>query len=458
MDSGSKAKQAILDKATELGMKAALDLSDQQPLISSDDLKKLLEEEEDHFSRLGWDYLPVSVKMAYQHLLMTIDEACADLKAKSGVAKHLLEDHSDAFSKQALSSKDNVSDLTSGVGIPMINSIRETEWLQSAVDTSDGTPQPQLDYCGDDIFDYVCDPHSLQAAYDRLNSKHPTTLMRQDEWEGHDWNWFKHTSYLLQSGTYEFTPVSRVSVSKPGKEAGTRSLSLVTARDQLVAEALKVAVQRIYEPTFLEDSHGFRSNKSCHTALKTIKNGWKDISWFIQFPSEKSFDWSHCEQLISILSERIHDLRTLGLLKQMLKVGIISLGCPAGESRTPLSALLCNIYYHQLDAEMAKIKTEYNLGSNKRNMSTTFRSSTHLDGRAIARGDPEIVRQEQQRQPLGPRIPHSQGSEYVRVRYIRYAEDFLIGISGSKIVALSVLNKVKDFLHEELKLQAFEEG
>ncbi len=103
------------------------------------------------------------------------------------------------------------------------------------------------------------------------------------------------------------------------------------------------------------------------------------------------------------------------------------------ENGSLLSALLCNIYYHQLDLEIARIKSEVNVGSKKRD---------DITGIARTGGSGPGRRQQNHQDP-----------EYIRVRYVRFADEFLIGITGSKSIAQNILGRVKHFLVSNLKLR-----
>ena len=389
-DTLGKAKQAISDKATELGMKAALNLIDQYPLMTSDDLKKLLEQEEDHFGRLGWDYLPVSVKTAYENLMLSIDDACEELKAQ-------------AESWQALP-----------VGSQQMETISADAEQHDFHPTVSGNPEvsgPDLNLCYKNVMERLGDPENLHAAYERIKPKLQLLSGKSDEdWNDPNLSSFDHMAQSLQSGTYQFSPVSQIHVRKPGKEEAVRAIVVVNPRDQIVAEAVRAELERIYEPVFMMNAYRYKLARSCHMALKMIKNSWKGTTWFIHYKSPISFGKAQHENLLRILTVRIKDEEFLYVIQQMFKTGMISLG----DHGNRLSALFCNIYYHQLDVEVTRMQAKLNTGSNIRHQ-------------------PQV-------------------SPYARVRYVRYGEEFLFGITGSKVMAIDVLDRVQVFLRRELKL------
>jgi len=396
MNSGSKAKQAIFDKAAELGTKAALTLTDQQPLMTRDDLKKLLQEEEDHFGRLGWEYLPVSVKTAYENLMLSIEEACEELKVQIAESRPAKLSSNSVFSNTEIALNN----------LRMINSDHE----QPESDSADS------DHSYDNVMERLADPETLSAAYNRIKSKLELLSGKNDEdWNDLNWSFFDHIASKLRTGTYQFSPVSQIHVRKPGKDGAPRTIAVVNPKDQVVAEAVRAELERMYGPVF------YKLARSCHMALKLIKSTWKGTTWFIHYKAPIAFGKLQHENLLRILSVRVKDEEFLCLIQQMFKTGVINLG----DRGSQLSALLCNIYYHQLDMEVTRIQAELNTGSDKRKM----RSSVQLDEETEALAKP-----------------------YARVRYVRNAEEILFGITGSKAMALEVSERVQTFLRRELKL------
>jgi retron-type reverse transcriptase len=446
LKSHQTARQAIVDKATELGMRTALTLTEGGPTESSDHFKRLLEEEENHFSRQGWEYLPLQVKGAYENFLLSIDAACDELKVQAAALKRLAQTSAAQDEYKKTSSQDDKYSTSSSISqtdgghfmhSTMDGFTRDLEGslvaeLQSATHESHRMPH-MVEQNVHSIIDRIADPHVLLASYDSIKTKLQFAYLKEgDIWEDFDWNWFKQTAKLLEAGTYEFTPARQVYMRRPGKGGEMRSHVLISPRDQVVEEAIRVELENIYDPIFLEDSHGFRPGKSCHTALKAIKNGWKGTSWFLQLEINNRYGISNHKRLLNILSERLQDQRLLNMLRQMFAVGIIDIGGPMCQNGSLLSALLCNIYYHELDVEVAKIRSEVNVRFDER-----------FDTRRIAKtgASPEQLEQ------------NSQEAEYMSVRYIRVADEFLIGVTGSRAVALDILARVKHFAVSNLKLR-----
>ena len=161
-------------------------------------------------------------------------------------------------------------------------------------------------------------------------------------------------------------PVVRVNIPKPGSDK-MRPLGIPALEDKIVQAGLSRILQAIYEQDFIEDSQGFRPNRSCHDALRalsqTVEN--QPINHIVEADIKGFFDNVDQDQLMTFLSHRIADPRILRYIKRFLKAGIQEEGIfRASERGTPqggvISPLLANIYLHYtLDSWFTKrfIKT-----------------------------------------------------------------------------------------------------
>src|SRR5260370_12549564 len=126
-----------------------------------------------------------------------------------------------------------------------------------------------------------------------------------------------------------------------------------------------------YEPVFLDESHGFRPRRSCHTALNLIKKTWTGCKWLIEVDVRGFFDNIDHDVLLTLLKKRIDDDRFIGLIEGMLKAGYMEdwvlgrtySGTPQGGVVSPL---LANIYLHELDQHMQKMKAGFDKGRDRR--------------------------------------------------------------------------------------------
>ena len=161
---------------------------------------------------------------------------------------------------------------------------------------------------------------------------------------------------LLLEGRYEPGDIRRVWIPKPG---GTRGLGIPSVVDRIVQQAIHQVMSPTYEAQFHASSHGFRPEKSCHTAIAEAQGHIEEgFEWVVDLDLEKFFDRVNHDRLISTLEKQIRDRRVIRLIRQLLKAKVIlpdgvvintEEGVPQGG---PLSPLLSNVVLDELDREL----------------------------------------------------------------------------------------------------------
>jgi group II intron reverse transcriptase/maturase len=265
----------------------------------------------------------------------------------------------------------------------------------------------------------------------------------------------KHITGLMRQERYRFGPARRVYI--PKKNGKLRPLGLPSWSDKLVGEVVRLMLEAYYEPGFSDLSHGFRKNRGCHSALRKIRDTWTGVTWFIEGDISDCFGGMDHEILLVVLAEKIHDQRFLRLIRNMLKAGYLEdweyretlSGAPQGGVVSPV---LSNIYLHKLDEFVEQeLIPQYTQGL-KRERNPEYQGIANLLKRAGTQRNPAMTRSLKQdllKLPSGD--PLDPG--YRRLRYVRYADDHLLGFTGPKAEAEDIRTRLAGFLRETLGLE-----
>ena len=298
------------------------------------------------------------------------------------------------------------------------------------------------------------------AAYDKISRNRGalTPGTENDTADGMNMERIRNIIEQLRHERFRFRPSRRTQV--PKKSGGTRPISIPNFTEKLVLEATRMMLEAYYEPRFKDSSHGFRPGRGCHTALAAIKRKFKGTVWFVEGDIRGCFDNIDQEVLLGILSKDIHDGRLLNLLRMSMKAGYVEdwqyhrnySGVPQGGI---LSPLLANVYLHELDTFIEDVLIPQHTCGERRAPNLEYYRLGYYIKCARKQGDTERVRElELQRRQLPSQDTHD--PNFRRLKYIRYADDWLLGFIGPKSEARDVKDAIGKFLKGKLHLEMSE--
>ena len=309
----------------------------------------------------------------------------------------------------------------------------------------------------DELYRQMFNPQLYLLAYGRIYANHGamTPGSTRETADGMSMSKISRIIGAMRRERYRFRPVRRVHI--PKKNGKTRPLGMPSWSDKLVGEVVRLLLEAYYEPRFSGRSHGFRPGRGCHTALSEVVETWKGTHWFIEGDISDCFGSLDHEVMLAALAEKIHDGRFLRLVRHMLRAGYLEdwrwhatlSGSPQGGIASPV---LSNIYLDQLDQWIEhRLLPEYNLGRRRR-PNPDYKAVENAIARAKRHGDrAELHRLSLQRRQLPSQDPADPG--YRRLRYVRYADDWLLGFAGPRHEAEEIKSKIAAFLRDELKLE-----
>jgi group II intron reverse transcriptase/maturase len=315
------------------------------------------------------------------------------------------------------------------------------------------------------LWDLVTDPTWLMQAWEGIRSNKGSMTAGTDNTVATDIDpeRIQRLSGRIKTGQYRPQPVRRVYIAKSNGKR--RPLGIPTLEDRIVQQAIRMVLEPIFEADFHSCSHGFRRNRSTHTALRDVTRMFPRVTWTIEGDIVGCFDNIPHGKLMKAIQKRVADGKVLHLIRAFLAAGYMEewqyhktySGTPQGGG---LSPLLCNIFLHQLDEYM---------------MRTLRANETQTRREANARRSPEYRKIDNKIQRLQRKLKQTMGSArraliteldeqarqlrntplYAKERkhrskigYVRYADDFVILVQGKKEEAHARKDEIRKKLQE----------
>jgi group II intron reverse transcriptase/maturase len=317
----------------------------------------------------------------------------------------------------------------------------------------------------DHLWELATDPEWLMQAWEEIRSNKGSMTAGIDSTVATDIDpeRIQRLSERLKTGKYRPKPVRRVYIAKSnGKK---RPLGIPTLEDRIVQQALRMLMEPVFEADFYTCSHGFRRNRSTHTALRDVTRMFPRTTWTVEGDIVGCFDNIPHGKLMKAVEQRIADEKVLKLIRTFLAAGYLEQwhyhrtysGTPQGGV---LSPLLCNIFLHQFDEHMmrhlranetqskrvqnARRNPEYRRIENKvRRLRRDLKQANGPAREAIIKQLTDLERQQRATPYYAKEDRHPS-----KVGYVRYADDFVIMVQGMKSEAQAIKDEVGKKLQE----------
>ena len=319
------------------------------------------------------------------------------------------------------------------------------------------------------LYRYLLRPDIYFVAYKNLyaNNGAATKGVNEDTADGFSEAKIDSIIKALADETYQPMPVRRTYIQKKNNRKKLRPLGIPTFTDKLVQEVLRMILEAVYEPIFLDVSHGFRPKRSCHTALMQLRREFNGTRWFVEGDIKGCFDNINHAVLVGLLSNKIKDARITKLIYKFLKAGYLEnwqyhktySGTPQGGIISPL---LANIYLHELDKFVMKLKSEFDtpgvgqITPEYRELHNEIKRLSHRLTKVTGEEREMVLAEYKPKRQKLMTIPCTAQTDK-KLKYVRYADDFLIAVKGNREDCQWIKSKLAEFIGDTLKMELSED-
>jgi group II intron reverse transcriptase/maturase len=304
-------------------------------------------------------------------------------------------------------------------------------------------------YVNGDLYRLLFDRDLYIIAYNSVKSNDGAETSGADGTSLHGFceEWITELIASMRDESYQPQPNRTTMI--PKRNGKMRKLSFPNGKDKLVQEVVRIILECIYEHTFSNLSHGFRPKRSTQSAIAEVET-WRGTIWLIEGDISACFDEIDHRTLETILRERINDERFIRLVNKILKAGYFDMhhichGTKTGNAQgSCCSPILCNIYLDKLDRFMENI-IEMDTSGSYRGQNPNYAKARYQYKKAVSNGnDPKTIKHlkcEMKNLPSGD----TYDPKFRRVKYVRYADDFLIGLIAPKAYAVARIQYIVQF-------------
>jgi len=313
------------------------------------------------------------------------------------------------------------------------------------------------------LYKLICNEDILFGAYQKIKSK-PGNMTPGTDGQTLDEiskNKIGKIAEELSNETFQFKPSERIWIPKANGKM--RPLGIPSPMDKIVQKAMCLLLELIYEPEFSKFSHGFRPNRGCHTAMSQLSK-WSGTQWAIEGDIKGFFDNVNHKLLATLIQKKIGDQQFIDLYWKLVKAGYVEEGVKKdsllGVSQGGiLSPILSNIYLHEFDLFVENLISKYHSNAKditKRNpkYDKVTRRVQYLRDKfpqikeRNVETNEEISKLIKLRRTITSRLPNG-----IRLRYVRYADDWVAGLYAPYDLVVEIRDKIESYLSDELKLE-----